>query len=153
MSEFLWYWMRERYAIWERRGRGQPKPWTSDPILQRFRFCNVFRELDTVTIWINENIRKPFADHEDLWFMLAIARTINLPATLKELIESPDAWPAAKNFSPARMTRRNRRSPEPSNFRRHARTQNRPALAVCVEGSGGHALLLRLRPVQESAVL
>ncbi len=114
--EFLWYWMRERHAIWERRRSGQPKPWTADSILQRYRFCNVFRELDTVTIWIDENIRKPFADHQYLWFMLAIARTINLPETLKELIESPDAWPAAKNFSPERMTalldaRKKRREP------------------------------------------
>ncbi len=104
-NEFLWYWMRERQAIYERRKSGQPKPWTADRILQQFRFCNVFRELDTVTVWIDENIRKPFADHEYLWFMLAIARTINLPSTLKELIESPDAWPAAKKFSPTRMTR------------------------------------------------
>jgi hypothetical protein len=60
--------------------------------------------LDKVTEWIRENIRIPFADHPYLWFMLAIARTINHPPTLTELIASPDAWPAADNFSPERMT-------------------------------------------------
>jgi hypothetical protein len=60
---------------------------TDDPILQRFRFCNVYRELDAVTVWIRENIREPFADHEHLWFMLAVARHINWPDTLAELIQ------------------------------------------------------------------
>lgn len=99
----LWYWMSERQAIWQRRVGGQPKPWTADPILQRFRFCNVFRELDTVTVWIKENIRDPFVHHEHLWFMLAIARYINHPPTLAELILTPGAWPRAA-FSPERMT-------------------------------------------------
>lgn len=101
----LWYWITERMAIWHRRCRsGQTKPWTADSIFQQYRFCNVFRELDVVTQWIAENIRTPFADHQHLWFMLAIARTINHPPTLRELIDSPDAWPAAPNFSPERMT-------------------------------------------------
>lgn len=77
---------------------------TDDPILREFRFCNVFRELDRVTVWIRENIREPFADHEHLWFMLAIARFINWPPTLQRLIESPDGWPADGRFSPERMT-------------------------------------------------
>ena len=103
----LWYWMSERQAIWERRNNGQPKPWTADPILQRYRFCNVFRELDTVTEWIREHIRIPFADDEHLWFMLAIARYINHPETLLELINTPGAWPRSDVravFHPERMT-------------------------------------------------
>lgn len=99
----LWYWMAERQAIWERRNAGQPKPWTADPILQRYRFCNVFRELDKVTQWIAEHIREPYADHEHLWFMLAIARTINLPSTLETLIAAPGAWPSHPGFEPANM--------------------------------------------------
>jgi hypothetical protein len=100
----LWYWMMERMSIWDRRNRGEPKPWTDDPILQRFRFCNVFRELDVVTQWIAENIRTPFHDHEHLWFMLAIARTINHPPTLEELILGAASWPSSKDFTPQAMT-------------------------------------------------
>lgn len=99
----LWYWMTERNAIYLRRAGGQPKPWTADPILQSFRFCNVFRELDTVTVWIRENIRKPYAKHDHLWFMLAIARYINLPDTLQALIEA-GAWPSNPDFRPAMVT-------------------------------------------------
>lgn len=72
---------------------------TKDPILQQYRFCNVFRELDSVTQWIRYNIRRRFADHPDLWIMLAIARTINWPETLQYLMNRGEvkcdfnAWP------------------------------------------------------------
>jgi hypothetical protein len=97
--------MTERHHIWQQRQNHKRKPWTEDSILQRYRFCNVFRELDTVTIWIRENIRVPFAKHRHLWFMLAIARTINWPPTLKELMEGDGGWPDNHRFSPERMTK------------------------------------------------
>lgn len=84
--------MKARHDIYLKKAAGKPKPWTDDPILQNYRFCNVFRELDTVTIWIRENIREPYADHPNLWFMLAIARQINWPATLQELMDN-GCWP------------------------------------------------------------
>jgi len=46
---------RERYQILLNRRAGKPKPWTRDPILQSYRFCNVFREDDTVTEWFRES--------------------------------------------------------------------------------------------------
>lgn len=75
-------------------------PLTLDPILNQYRFCNVFRELDRVTQWIDMNIRRPYKDHQNLWFMLAIARTINWPATLKALMDYNESWPAGDEFSP-----------------------------------------------------
>src|SRR4051812_18417786 len=66
--ETFWWWINERHAIYLRRQAGQPFPWTTDAILQRYRFCNVFRELDTVTVWLRQNWREPFANHENLWF-------------------------------------------------------------------------------------
>lgn len=100
----LKYWIIERHRIYLRRARGLPWPWTEDKILRTFRFCNVFRELDTVTIWIREHIREPYADHPMLWFMMAAARTINWPPTLQELMEDRSgAWPRTKNWTPDRM--------------------------------------------------
>ena len=93
-----------------------PKAWTldrltDDPILRQYRFCNVFRELDRVTVWIRENIREPFADHEHLWFMLAAARYINWPETLEELMslghrymEYIPSWPSQNDFAPTALT-------------------------------------------------
>ena len=97
--------MKARHDIYLDRKAGKPGPWTADPVLRDGRFCNIFRELDTVTIWIDQNIRKPYADHEHLWLMLALARYINWPDTLAALIESPGAWPSHEDFAPENATR------------------------------------------------
>lgn len=97
------YWMNERWSILQKRKAGHLPPWTDDPILGGFRFCNVRREDDKVTVWVKECIRKPYADHPNLWLMLAIARTINWPDTLQELI-TKRAWPSCKDFTPDKMT-------------------------------------------------
>lgn len=85
--------MAERHKIYEKKQAGKPRPWTDDTVLDTFRFCNVYRELDTVTVWIRENIRAPFAESPHLWWMLAAARQINWPGTLAEMIASPKTWP------------------------------------------------------------
>lgn len=95
--EPLIYWIKERESIRIRKALGGPQPWTDDPILDTYRFCNVRREDDLGTIWIRENIREPFADHPNLWFMLCIARQINWPDTLAELIEGGN-WPNWDGF-------------------------------------------------------
>lgn len=95
--------IRERHAIYERRAAGKLKPWTQDEILQTYRFCNVYRELDSVTQWIATHIRTPFQDHPHLWFMLAIARQINWPDTLEELLrDRRGAWPD-RRWNPERL--------------------------------------------------
>lgn len=77
---------------------------THDPVLRQYRFCNVYREQDSVTKWINDNIRVPYADNENLWFMLCVARWINWPATLAELIATTGAWPTDDRlFTPEYM--------------------------------------------------
>ena len=87
----LWYWIKERHLIWQKRKQGWPKPWTKDPILQEWRFCNVYRERDTVTRWIADNWRTPHKDDPDLWFAMVVARWINWPDSLAE-IGYPVPW-------------------------------------------------------------
>ena len=81
----LFAFVSERHKIYERRTAGQSKPWTEDTILQRYKFCNVYRELDRVTLWIRDNIREPHKSDPQLWFALAVARYINWPDTLAEI--------------------------------------------------------------------
>lgn len=99
--------MKARHDIYLARKAGKPGPWTADPVLRDGRFCNIFRELDTVTIWIDQNIRQPFAGHEHLWFMLAIARYINWPDTLRHLMDDaePGTWPSEEGFDPSKITK------------------------------------------------
>lgn len=92
-------------------------PLTDDPVMREYRFCNVFRELDRVTVWIRENIREPFdiggngwkggpngsSPHPFLFFMLAIARYINWPPTLAMLMSDGKAWPYREDWNPADM--------------------------------------------------
>lgn len=85
------YWMEERQRIYNLREAGAPYPWSKDRVFQSFRFCCVYRENDKVTKWIEENWRKPYADHDNLWFAMAVARQINQPSTL-EAIGFPDKW-------------------------------------------------------------
>ena len=54
------YWLHERETIRIRKEeRGDPPPWTDDPILQEFKFCQVFREHDRTTRWFRTHIRDP----------------------------------------------------------------------------------------------
>ena len=48
-------WERERLR--RERLHGGPPPWTSDPIFQANRFCNLYREDDKTTVWFRENMR------------------------------------------------------------------------------------------------
>jgi hypothetical protein len=58
----FWYWIAERHAIYLRRQAGQPKPWTTDPILLDYKFTNPFRENDRGTVWLRENFLEPHKD-------------------------------------------------------------------------------------------
>jgi hypothetical protein len=47
----------ERETIRIKKERGDPAPWTTDPVLANFRFTNVYREDDKVTRWGAEYVR------------------------------------------------------------------------------------------------
>jgi hypothetical protein len=81
----LFYWILERENIRKNKEAGKPKPWTKDPILQAYRFCNVHREDDKVTRWFKDNWREPYRKHKDLGFAFCIGRIFNYPDTLEEL--------------------------------------------------------------------
>jgi len=83
--EALFAWITERHAIYEAKNAGYPKPWTEDPILRAYRFCNVYRELDKVTQWIAEHWRDNHYDSPEVWFAMTVARLVNWPDTLEEL--------------------------------------------------------------------
>jgi hypothetical protein len=83
--------INERQAILLRRRQGQPGPWTADPILDRHKFCCVFREDDRTTAWIREHWREPYADHPSLWLAMCLARRINWIDSLDE-IGFPTTW-------------------------------------------------------------
>lgn len=85
------YWVQEREQLRVRKQQGQT-PWTTNPIISKYRFTNVRRKDDRVSRWILQHIVDPYRDHPHLWLMLAIARWINWPPTLQELMDE-GVWP------------------------------------------------------------
>lgn len=92
LDEFVRF-VNERWAIHQRRLAGKPAPWTKDEVLHTYRFTNVRREDDRVTLWVHEWARKHVGD-PDLWFAFYVARVFNKPATLTA-IGWPTPWTAA----------------------------------------------------------
>ena len=85
LNRYFWF-IKERHDIYLRRFvEKELYPWTKDAILKTYKFTNVFRELDRVTIWVRENIREPYAGHPDLFFNLMMARLFNWPPTLAKI--------------------------------------------------------------------
>jgi hypothetical protein len=70
LASFFKY-ARKRHEIYQRRRHGFPKPWTKDEILQKYRFTNVFRELDKTTVWFADNVRDPMDGARDPRLILA----------------------------------------------------------------------------------
>lgn len=51
-----WRFTCERQSIFHRRVAGLPPPWTTDPILSRYRFTNAYRAADRVSQYLIANV-------------------------------------------------------------------------------------------------
>ncbi len=76
LKDFFAY-ARERYQIYRRREAQLLPPYTTDPILQHYRFCNIFREDDTTTAWFRENVRDPYRESTGIAWATVIFRWFN----------------------------------------------------------------------------
>jgi len=86
------YWMEERQKVHDLKVQGAKKPWSTDPIFQQFKFCNVKREDDKVTQWFAKNWRnEQYWDEPNFIPAIMLGRTINWPDTL-EFIGFPKEW-------------------------------------------------------------
>lgn len=85
------HWINEREKIRRFKEAGNKGPWTLDPILGQYRFCNVHREDDKVTRWIAHNWRNPHATSTMIVAAMVLARTVNWPPTLRA-IGFPELW-------------------------------------------------------------
>lgn len=84
-------WIVERESIRVKRSQGEPAPWTKDPILREYRFCNVHREDDAVTRWLKREWRDRYWDHPNFIKAMALARLVNWPPTLFDM-GFPEEW-------------------------------------------------------------
>jgi hypothetical protein len=81
--DLYWYFASERQRMFERRVAGKPGPWTEDPILREFKFCNVFRAADRVSQYMIRDVcyhEEPCSE-EDRLFQVTAFRTFSKTAT------------------------------------------------------------------------
>lgn len=90
--EIMVYWIHEREAIRKAKEAGAPKPWTTDPLLRDYRWCNVSRMDDRVSVDLMKG-----------WYRPADARTQLVAATLGRLINWPQALLEGTEGSPFSM--------------------------------------------------
>jgi len=83
------YWQKERMDIFWRRYFGQEPPYTTDPILQEFKFTNVYRVLDRSSQYLVKEViyngRK--YTREGMFWRIMLFKHFNLPATWDYLTE------------------------------------------------------------------
>lgn len=95
VSSMAAFWVERHKVYLKRFHMKRSAPWTEDPVLANYRFCNIYRELDTVSEWIIDNVIRPYEGNKNLWFMLAMSRIINWPDTLQAIMDA-GAWPVKK---------------------------------------------------------
>jgi len=89
IKEFFSY-ARERHTIYLRRAAGSPPPWTEDPVLQTYRFCNIFRELDSTTQWFRTNVRDPLRERPEVLLATVVFRLFNRITTGEAIFVQPN---------------------------------------------------------------
>lgn len=93
--ELYWKFAAERQAAFEARLEGSSWPWSQDPILQTYKFCNVYRAADRVSQYLIRDIAYLNDDStpEDRLFQIVAFRTFSNIATWngvsEELARSP----------------------------------------------------------------
>lgn len=80
----FWNFINRRHSIFLKKEDGEPKPWTNDPILQSWHFCNPFRQNDKQTRILQDKVIGPHwrdPRRELMLFNIFVYRAFNLHST------------------------------------------------------------------------
>lgn len=83
----FWSFACERQNIFYKKYSGTPPPYTTDPVLQEYKFCNAYRVLDRVSQFLLSNVIYTTKEYslKDMSFRIILFRIFNLPNTWLEL--------------------------------------------------------------------
>jgi hypothetical protein len=100
-----WRFASERHAAFERRLVGLPPPWTNDPILQSYKFCNVYRAADRVSQYMIRNVAyaTDAGTAADRVFQIVAFRTFSNIATWETLKQVLDGPPTIEDLTDGRF--------------------------------------------------
>ena len=85
----FWRYAAERQRIFHRRLRGEAAPWTTDSILETYKFCNVYRATDRVSQYLIRQVI--YSDEmtglpaEDVFLRVILFRLFSKPSTWQYL--------------------------------------------------------------------
>jgi hypothetical protein len=105
--DLYWYFASERQQIFQRRLAGKPAPWTDDPILHEYKFCNVFRAADRVSQYMIRDVcyhTEP-CDDEDRLFQIVAFRTFSKPETWDTIITFLGRQPTLDDLASGQFTK------------------------------------------------
>src|SRR5437870_3912616 len=77
-----WRFAAERQRVFLRRADGAPAPWTNDPILREYKFCNSYRASDRASQFLIRDViySGEFAP-DDLLMRVVLFRLFSRPET------------------------------------------------------------------------
>lgn len=99
--ELYWEFASKRHAAFEARLEGRGWPWSADPILQTYKFCNVFRAADRVSQYLIRHVAYdpyPGTTPQDRVFQITAFRTFSNIATWKGVIAELDGPPRLEHL-------------------------------------------------------
>jgi len=97
-----WKFATERQEIFFNRFYGRPRPWTDDPILDRYKFTNAYRASDRVSQYlIRQVIYRGSQAPRELFFRIILFKLFNLVETWERL-EAAFGELTAKEFDPVK---------------------------------------------------
>lgn len=87
--EMYWKFAAERQRVFEARVEERPRPWTDDPILREYKFCNVFRAADRVSQYLIRDVayRDDDSSPQDRLFQIVAFRTFSNIRTWDSITE------------------------------------------------------------------
>jgi len=88
--DLYWYFAYERQNIFWKKLNGESAPWTNDPILREYKFCNSYRVNDRVSQYLLKNViynGKKYSD-EDMLFRIILFKLFNKESTWELLLDS-----------------------------------------------------------------
>jgi hypothetical protein len=84
-----WSFAASRQDIFHRRALGQPWPWSADPILRKYRFCNVYRASDRISQYLIREAIHSKLEHdlepEDVFLRIVLFRLFSKESTWEAL--------------------------------------------------------------------
>ena len=87
--DLYWYFAYERQNIFIKKLNGDKPPWTNDPILNKYKFCNSYRVNDRVSQYLLKNIiynGKTYTK-EDMLFRIILFKLFNKESTWELLLK------------------------------------------------------------------